>query len=235
MCRKIAFFWVRAEILLSRDKVSLDSHAGPFLGFVNKYWFLEKYTPLPAPALSPSWSSYWAPASTWRSWWLGWRLTLPTPPSSRSSPPTGFRWRISWKVLMCTPCPAPGTPGDQAEQAADAAHHQLLACPVRQSPHCCRRRWLAGCYQVILVFLKTETFFKHSWTLKIKNHREELEELKEHMRIANIDILFDWFLPWIKIHANWDGKHYSTKQCGMIDHHVHIDLWLTKNRFIKNH
>ena len=37
MCRKIAFFWVRAEILLSRDKVSLDSRAGPFLGFVNKY------------------------------------------------------------------------------------------------------------------------------------------------------------------------------------------------------
>ena len=46
MCRKIAFFWVRAEILLSRDKVSLESHAGPFLGFVKKYWFLEKYTPL---------------------------------------------------------------------------------------------------------------------------------------------------------------------------------------------
>jgi len=37
MCRKIAFFWVRAEILLSRDKVSLDSCAGPFLGFVKKY------------------------------------------------------------------------------------------------------------------------------------------------------------------------------------------------------
>ena len=37
MCRKIAFFWVRAEILLSRDKVSLDSRAGPFLGFVNNY------------------------------------------------------------------------------------------------------------------------------------------------------------------------------------------------------
>ena len=47
MCRKIAFFWVRAEILLSRDKVSLDSRAGPFLGFVNRYGFLEKYTPLP--------------------------------------------------------------------------------------------------------------------------------------------------------------------------------------------
>ena len=46
MCRKIAFFWVRAEILLSRDKVSLESRAGPFLGFVKKYWFFEKYSPL---------------------------------------------------------------------------------------------------------------------------------------------------------------------------------------------
>ena len=32
MCRKIAFFVVHAEILLSRDKVSLESRAGPFLG-----------------------------------------------------------------------------------------------------------------------------------------------------------------------------------------------------------
>ena len=32
-----AFFGVRAEILLTRDKVSLESRAGPFLGFVKKY------------------------------------------------------------------------------------------------------------------------------------------------------------------------------------------------------
>ena len=48
--QKNCFFLVRAEILLSRDKVSLGSRAGPFLGFVKKYWFLEKYTPLlPTP------------------------------------------------------------------------------------------------------------------------------------------------------------------------------------------
>ena len=55
MCRKIAFFWIRAEILLSRDKVSLDSCAGPFLGFVNKYRFLEKYTPLNVRSLHIKW------------------------------------------------------------------------------------------------------------------------------------------------------------------------------------
>ena len=37
MCRKIAVFVVCAEILLSRAKVSLESRAGPFLGFVQKY------------------------------------------------------------------------------------------------------------------------------------------------------------------------------------------------------
>ena len=46
MCRKITFSGVRVEILLSRDKVSLESRAGPFLGFVQKYKFLEKYSPL---------------------------------------------------------------------------------------------------------------------------------------------------------------------------------------------
>jgi len=34
---KLPFFWVCAEILLSRDKVSLESRAGPFLGVVKKY------------------------------------------------------------------------------------------------------------------------------------------------------------------------------------------------------
>ena len=46
MCRKIAVFGVRAEILLSRDKVSLESRARPFLGSVQKYKFLETYSPL---------------------------------------------------------------------------------------------------------------------------------------------------------------------------------------------
>ena len=43
MCRKIAFFGHRAEILLSTQvqvpRGYLDSHAGPFLGYVKKYWF----------------------------------------------------------------------------------------------------------------------------------------------------------------------------------------------------
>ena len=46
LCIKIRFFLVRAEILLSRDKVSLESRARPFLGSVQKYKFLEKYSPL---------------------------------------------------------------------------------------------------------------------------------------------------------------------------------------------
>ena len=46
MCRKIAFFGVRAEILLSSNQGGLDSRAGPFLGYVQIYSFLEKYSPL---------------------------------------------------------------------------------------------------------------------------------------------------------------------------------------------
>ena len=41
-----AFFGVRAEILLSRNQGVLDSRAGPFLGYVQIYSFLEKYSPL---------------------------------------------------------------------------------------------------------------------------------------------------------------------------------------------
>ena len=44
--RKNAFFWLCAEILLSRVIASLLSCAGPFLGVVQKYKFLEKYSPL---------------------------------------------------------------------------------------------------------------------------------------------------------------------------------------------
>ena len=39
MCRKIALFGLRAEILLARSQGLLDSRAGPFLGSVKKYWF----------------------------------------------------------------------------------------------------------------------------------------------------------------------------------------------------
>ena len=46
MRRNIAFFGVRAEILLSRNQGRLDSRAGPFLGYVQIYSFLEKYSPL---------------------------------------------------------------------------------------------------------------------------------------------------------------------------------------------
>ena len=35
-----------AEILLSRVIATRDSCAGPFLGVVQKYYFLEKYSPL---------------------------------------------------------------------------------------------------------------------------------------------------------------------------------------------
>ena len=43
---KNAFFRVRAEILLSRVTATRDYCAGPFLGVVHKYNFLEKYSPL---------------------------------------------------------------------------------------------------------------------------------------------------------------------------------------------
>ena len=46
MCRNIAFFEVRAEILLSWNQGGLDSRAGPFLGYVQIYSFWEKYSPL---------------------------------------------------------------------------------------------------------------------------------------------------------------------------------------------
>ena len=46
MRRNIAFFGVCAEILLSRNQGRLDSRAGPFLGYVQIYSFLEKYSPL---------------------------------------------------------------------------------------------------------------------------------------------------------------------------------------------
>ena len=36
-CRNIAFFGVRAEILLSSNQGGLDSRAGPFLGYVQIY------------------------------------------------------------------------------------------------------------------------------------------------------------------------------------------------------
>ena len=55
MCRNIAFFGVRAEILLSRNQGGLDSRAGPFLGYVQIYSFLEKYSPLHCVA-KKSWS-----------------------------------------------------------------------------------------------------------------------------------------------------------------------------------
>ena len=43
---KNAFFRVRAEILLSRVIAPRESCAGPVLGVVHKYNFLEKYSPL---------------------------------------------------------------------------------------------------------------------------------------------------------------------------------------------
>ena len=46
MCRNIAFFGVRAEILRSRNQGVLDSRAVPYLGYVQIYSFLEKYSPL---------------------------------------------------------------------------------------------------------------------------------------------------------------------------------------------
>ena len=48
MCRKIAFLGVHAEILLSRNKVFLESRAGLFLGSVKKYkFFVEIFTSVP--------------------------------------------------------------------------------------------------------------------------------------------------------------------------------------------
>ena len=44
--RKNAFFGVRAEILLFRVIASLLSCAWPLLGVMQKYKFLEKYSPL---------------------------------------------------------------------------------------------------------------------------------------------------------------------------------------------
>ena len=44
--QKYYFFWVRAEILLSRVIAPRESCAGPFLGVVQKYKFLEKCSPL---------------------------------------------------------------------------------------------------------------------------------------------------------------------------------------------
>ena len=44
--KKNAFFGVRVEILLSRVTATRDYCAGPFLGVVHKYNFLEKYSPL---------------------------------------------------------------------------------------------------------------------------------------------------------------------------------------------
>ena len=66
--------------------------------------------PSPAPALSLSWSSCSAPASTWRSWWSGWHLTLQTPPSRRSSPPTGSRWQRRVKCYAPTHSPSTWRP-----------------------------------------------------------------------------------------------------------------------------
>ena len=51
LCTKKAFWGVRAEILLTGDKAYQDSRAGPSLGFVQKYKFLEKYTPLVHPIM----------------------------------------------------------------------------------------------------------------------------------------------------------------------------------------
>jgi len=55
MCRKIAFFGLRAEILLARSQGLLDSRAGPFLGSVKKYWFFgEIFTSAPQSTGLPS-------------------------------------------------------------------------------------------------------------------------------------------------------------------------------------
>ena len=66
--------------------------------------------------------------------------------------------------------PAPGEPGDQAELAADAAHPQLLAAPVRQPPHCSGRCRLAASFQVILeiklalhIYIKWKNVTGRNW------------------------------------------------------------------------
>ena len=67
VCRKIAFFGVRAEILLSRNQGGLDSRAGPFLGYVQIYKFLEKYSPLSPPF-------FWEPRSKTKFWVIFWEI-----------------------------------------------------------------------------------------------------------------------------------------------------------------
>ena len=49
---KFACFGVRAEILLTRDNVFLESRAGLFLGFVENF-FVEKYALLNLTLLTP--------------------------------------------------------------------------------------------------------------------------------------------------------------------------------------
>ena len=46
LCRNIIFWGVRAEIVLSRVIATRLFCAGPFLGVVQKYKLLEKYSPL---------------------------------------------------------------------------------------------------------------------------------------------------------------------------------------------
>ena len=54
MRRKIAFFGLRAEILLARSQGLLDYRAGPFLGSVKKYWFFgEIFTSDQKEAFAP--------------------------------------------------------------------------------------------------------------------------------------------------------------------------------------
>ena len=50
--RNTTFFGVHAEILLSRVIAPRESFAGP-LGVVQKYYFLEKYSPLPPTFTTP--------------------------------------------------------------------------------------------------------------------------------------------------------------------------------------
>ena len=140
--------------------------------------------PSPAPALSLSWSSCSAPASTWRSWWSGWRLTLPTPPSRRSSPPTGSRWhqRVN--------CYAPTQHLETLEIRQNSGLTLLtLSCLLVQCDNLHTVLDVAGWQGVA----RWVYFYSFSIIVQIiQNHgREELEELKEHMSDANIDILLE--------------------------------------------
>ena len=57
MCRNIAFFWLRAEIFLSRSQAFLGTHAGPFLAVCRNIEFPEEiftYGALLPEALKPS-------------------------------------------------------------------------------------------------------------------------------------------------------------------------------------